>query len=109
MGNPENAERPFYGPLRVRGGLSRRSAARPQKAQFYRNHRSALLHGVASRVARPEGREEDCLRIDEGHLSTRPSDEGGNRRTVGIRDGGPSTCEGTAEEDGLLRILSDVV
>ena len=46
---------------------------------------------------------------DEDRLPTWPRDARRNRRTARIRDGRTPTRQGAAQEDGLLRILPDVV
>ena len=80
-----------------------------RKPQLHRSRRSPLLDGVAPGFPRPQGGQEDGLGPDEDRLSQRSRDQGRDRGTPRIRDGGPTSGEGAAQEDGLLRILPDVL
>jgi uncharacterized protein (TIGR02688 family) len=57
----------------------------------------------------PEGGQEDRFRTDEDHSSERRGDPGRDCRTAGVRHGGPTTRQGTAQEDGLVRVLAHVL
>ena len=53
--------------------------------------------------------QEDRVGSDEDHLPARAGDTRGDRGTARIRDGGASAGEGAAQEDGLLRVLPDLL
>ena len=83
--------------------------ARAPQAQLHRGHRPPLLPGRPPQRPRPEGRAPHRLRADQDPpparrgLAGRP---GGDPRP---RHRGPAPGQGAAQEDGLLRVLPDLL
>ena len=109
LGDPQDAERPLHGPLRLRGGLPGRGAARAPQAQLHGAHRPGLRAGRPPQCPRPEGGPQDRLRPGQDPLPGRRGHDRRAGRAAGVRHRGPPAGEGAAQEDGLLRVLPDVL
>ena len=109
LGNPQDAGAVFHRPLWLRRQLSGRGAERAPPPQFYRDHRPPFCAGVPPQRPRREGRTENRVGFNQVVVPPWRDHPGRTGGACGAGAGGTPAGERTAQEDGLVRVLPDIV
>ena len=106
---PKMQNEHVYGPLWLRRRLPRRGAARTAQAQLHGAHRPRVRSWTASQRPRPQGSPQDRLGPYQSPLPGRRAQWRRARRNPRARARGSSSSERAAQEDGVVRVLPNVI